>query len=640
MIFDKFQENVTYFKDNLEKILAIEQTFDVNSVQYKELTIWPLIRLHLKQRLYHSNFSCKSKQLDNKNSFLLPNNKTNEEIKKIEQTDIVFFSRSVEYNVKINGKYYNPFLNPIMELAKNQYEFVNLELISQNTKQTLPRYEETILLAPENQYIFEEQIESIENFKALKQIIHNITGLQIFEDYFINQAKGIKSWQYFFMSVLSELKPHTVFLVCYYYVIAMALVRACKILSIQTVDVQHGVNDEMYSPWTKIPPDGYDLIPDKFWCWGNFFYENINKWIIPENQHQAIVGGNLWIHKWNNTKIEEFGINHQTINFYSELSKKDKVILITMQTRDVKLPDNLLHVMKNTQEKLYWLIRLHPEFSTNQDKLQIKKLLEQHKIYNYDTEFATSSHLYGLFNYVDHLITFWSATVYDAIAFHIPATVIHPSGYQIFMKEISKEIVNYADTTEKLSSLLTKKNKVDMKQLNTSEYVMYDKQFSQNTLKYLMNTKTKAWDNKKINTDLRQNILDNQEFIHRSADTYNLLGETFFQKGFKQAAFNAFQKALSISKHRHALAYNNLGVCYWQVGQKEISLKYFFKALMINNNEKNIIINIRKLINILENSDAEDKFFFKNEYYKAKLVVTSKAVTGQKDNSRTDDCSH
>ena len=599
MIFDKSQERVTYFKDNLKKILAIEQTFDVNSVQYKELAIWPLIRLHLKQRLYHSDFPCKSKKLDKKLSFLSPNERTIVEIKKIEHADIVFFSRTVEYNVKINGKYYNPFLNPIMELAKKKYECVNLELISQNIKQTLPRYEKTIILEPENQCIYEEQIESIENFKELKQIIHKITGIQIFEDYFISQAKGIKSWQHFFMSVFSESKPHSVFLVCYYYVIAMALVRACKILNIQTVDVQHGVNDEMYSPWTKIPKDGYDIIPDKFWCWGNYFYENINKWNIPDNRHQAIVGGNLWIHKWKNTKLEDFGVNHQTIKFYEELNKKDKIILITMQTRDVKLPNKLLHVMKNTQQKWYWLIRLHPEFSTYQDKLQIKKLLEQYEIDNYDTEFATSSHLYALFHYVDHLITFWSATVYDAIAFHIPTIVIHPSGYQIFKEEIKKGVVSYADTTEKLTSLLTKKNKDDMNQLKISEYVIFDQKFSFNTLKYLMNTKMKAWDNKKINTDLHQNLLENQNFIHKSADAYNLLGETFYKKGFQQAAFNAFQKVLGISKH-HALANNNLGVCYWQTSQKEISLKYFLKALMINTYEKNIIINIRKLINMLE----------------------------------------
>ncbi len=48
-------------KTDLETIAAIEQAFDVNSVTYKDLAIWPLVRLAIYQQLSNPDTNCTRK---------------------------------------------------------------------------------------------------------------------------------------------------------------------------------------------------------------------------------------------------------------------------------------------------------------------------------------------------------------------------------------------------------------------------------------------------------------------------------------------------------------------------------------------------------------------------------------------------
>ena len=59
----------------------------------------------------------------------------------------------------------------------------------------------------------------------------------------------------------------------------MSLIRACKILNIKSVDVQHGhqCKHPMYLYWLQIPITGYDLLPDYYWVWSNFATKELHK---------------------------------------------------------------------------------------------------------------------------------------------------------------------------------------------------------------------------------------------------------------------------------------------------------------------------------------------------------------------------
>ena len=76
----------------------------------------------------------------------------------------------------------------------------------------------------------------------------------------------------------------------------MGLLLAAKRNGIRTIDIQHGVqseNDFLFSSWTNIPTNGYELLPDIFWCWSNVEKENIDKWTVnSDNLYSAFTGGN------------------------------------------------------------------------------------------------------------------------------------------------------------------------------------------------------------------------------------------------------------------------------------------------------------------------------------------------------------
>ena len=77
----------------------------------------------------------------------------------------------------------------------------------------------------------------------------------------------------------------------------MALSLACSRLKINLVDYQHGSQNDfhpMYSNWNSVPKEGYEIIPDYFWMWGNIFAKKIKIWSSIINKHNTFVGGNLW----------------------------------------------------------------------------------------------------------------------------------------------------------------------------------------------------------------------------------------------------------------------------------------------------------------------------------------------------------
>lgn len=78
-----------------------------------------------------------------------------------------------------------------------------------------------------------------------------------------------------------------------------ALNLACHARNIPTVELQHGVQGPLhgqYSSWTRVPPEGYELLPFTFWCWDEASASTINAWsdrCAP--RHHAVVGGIPWL---------------------------------------------------------------------------------------------------------------------------------------------------------------------------------------------------------------------------------------------------------------------------------------------------------------------------------------------------------
>ncbi|KPA19300.1 hypothetical protein MHK_000472 [Candidatus Magnetomorum sp. HK-1] len=583
------------FKAIVEKIVAIEQSFDVNSVTFKNIKIWPLIRLLLRQQIGHphADYLKKGKYETDKKIVKLQKEHF-AQLSKYKDTEVLFFSRHEEHFEKLDNKHYNPFLDPMIEFTNRNYNTLKIEIpfYLDKIQEKLPRFTSTVFIIPST--ITEKATNrSIQNFSDLQRIVLDITGLFIDEAFFINEARTINAWQFFFEQVLLAIKPKAVFFVYFHYHVAMALVSVCKKLSIVTADVQHGRHGSYngaYTHWTQIPQNGYELLPDYFWCWGRTCQNSIAK-CYPGDilNHRPVVGGNLWVSKWIND--EEPDINEGSKNFYNLLAQKEKVILLILQGPDTPLKEFVFEAMRMSPKGWLWLIRLHPRYSDNNRKKRIYDIFRKYCT-NFEIEYATSCPLYGLLKRCDHHLTANSSTFYEALAFNVPTTIIDPTGLDIYQKEYQLNLLTYSDSYELLLKLI---NEGYLKKIDSSEYIETSPKVAQKTLLEIIN----HYSSNKIN---EKKMEFNAENNKRNALELNQLGKDLYKRKFIRAALNIFFKALEKSQDC-AIIYNNIGILYCQNGEKNKSFIFFAKAMETAPDDMQISLNVIALLKNLANKN-------------------------------------
>ena len=596
-----FKKSKTLGNESISRIIpAIEQSFDVNSVKYQNLMVWPLIRLTLIQQLIHPemNFTRKNSQ-PAELPLLHVENEQLELLSRYNNIDILFFSRSEEHEEQIQEKFYNPYLDPMIDLVKSNYSFLKIERLSNEAQKTLPRFESTMFINPKLMGYRTDSARFIGGFSDLQKVIGDIAGICIDEALYIEQARWMKAWQSFFTKLLSVIRPKAVFFVYFNYLIAMSLVWACKRSDIKTVDIQHGLitdNSIQYIRWMKIPQDGYDQLPDYYWCWGRPFQNNIEKWYMPESSHHVpVTGGNVRIAKW--MQSDDYIINDKIKDFYRYLKQFDKVILITLQTLspEMSLPEYVFEAIQRAPRNWLWLMRLHPLYRSEVDKNRIIAFAQKYDIRNYEIEYATACPLYGLLKRCNYHVTGWSSTVYEALAFHVPSTVVHSNGLCLFENEIKRGIFNCAYNSDELL---------------TSIMQSFSKNIIEPQVKYIETSRECAEDALQIvlNSSL-QNAKDRESVSFENkkrnyASLMNELGLEFFKSGYIKAALNTFSRAVEINPD-FAIALNNLAVLYLQAGKKDKALQYFTKALELAPDNRNIVSNVIEFLKIVGNMKAQ-----------------------------------
>ena len=489
----------------IEIITKIEREFDVNSIKYDDIKVWPMIRLAIWKRFCQPSrdFMKPNPQLDKVKNYIRPLKQRiinfsppfsefqqNFELNQASPVDVVFFSRAEDHSDLINGTLINRHIDPIIQLIEEipNVNYLKLELLTNKVAlEKYPRFRETKYLKP---FLGFFKSEFIKNFKELRKTVLEISGIDLKEEYFLNNLYLTKQYENFYFNVLSTLKPRRLFLVCYYYLQAMALISACKKLNIQTIDVQHGKQGKyhgMYTHWTKIPPDGYELLPDYFWSWGQESKENIKKWHPKNcNHHKPIIGGNCWLANWING--EGYKLNLEVDHFISELKNHySKLILVTLQTfQEVTdmIPTFLAKAMSESSNDWIWLMRLHPLQRSRIE--EIRDYLKQYGIKNFEIEQSTSLPLYALLKHSHYHVTCWSSVCYEALLFGVPTTIIHPTGLELYQQYINEKKFSYAETATELLNHLNQKVNLDLLREETP-YIETDLELAKNTISYLLN---------------------------------------------------------------------------------------------------------------------------------------------------------
>jgi hypothetical protein len=246
---------------------------------------------------------------------------------------------------------------------------------------------------------------------------------------------------------LRATSPRVVFVNCYYSLEGAALMLACRRSGIVSIDVQHGVQGLLhvaYGSWCNVPPDGYDLLPDRFWCWSEREVDAIRAWAAQTTRHFGFVGGNLWLEKWSDEAAPFVRSAHETVR--TMLRPDTHVVLVTLQwgiaDRTFLLP--LLRLIRDAGGRFSWWLRLHPVMRGRRD--EVRALLDEHGLEHVLLDQPTELPLPALLQQADIHLTHSSSAVLEAASLGVGSIITGGSGAVTSADLVASGMVTLMDT--------------------------------------------------------------------------------------------------------------------------------------------------------------------------------------------------
>src|SRR5262249_45583558 len=126
-----------------------------------------------------------------------------------------------------------------------------------------------------------------------------------------------------------------------------ALCLASRELGIPTIELQHGVIDDVhpaYANWTVVPDNGYETRPTAFWCWDRAATGAIER--PGAGTARAILGGDPWREEWlrdDSAVVRTFDKDIQAAKAATGLQTH---VLVTLDPIGPAVPDVLLDAMR------------------------------------------------------------------------------------------------------------------------------------------------------------------------------------------------------------------------------------------------------------------------------------------------------
>lgn len=438
--------------DIIEKINEVE--FSFKHINYNVLgkNVWPLIRVSIIKKLYTVNFGQKEKfsfrsyfqhvidflrffelwKMKSKNLFLLYG------------TDK---SGKVEINNRLLDKHFSPFEDKFGSRKIALIEFGYID----------PSKPKSSALNITMFYYLVKPILNIYFKIRLRKKMHDISELlrrneSVDIDSFNHSLIDFFSKFVFFRFLLKYiLKPKNVFVKSFHNITAMSLVNAANELKINTIEYQHGQQGEnslTYSDWNNIPKSGFEMLPKYFWIWENRFRGKFDKWMLNQNFHKVIVGGNLWYNYiLRNNNSLKFNFNNKSIH-----------VLYCLQL--TSLNDIVIKAIKQSNNIL-WHIRLHPREKHKKKKISLLLLNEGVETNKFSLLEANNYNFEMLVPNIDVVVSEWSTVLYDAYCFQKKAITVSNYGKEAYEEFIREGNIYYANNPENLLKIINDKSAIE-----------------------------------------------------------------------------------------------------------------------------------------------------------------------------------
>lgn len=451
-------------KQVVEDVVAVEAATDVNALSFGDLKLWPLMRrMHhftrvrkdpkqpaklqdLKSRSF-SGFGLEwsGHPLDRK----LIMDWQGRAISGAEPVDVLFVSRLLDHTDQMDGLPYNRLIDPWLYRCRNEIKTLKVEFFESGQEFSADRFEPTYgyELPPwEDIDLMRGMPTEVDGFGPVIDVFRKVSDQPPTFNGLSSYLPRLWARKKTFSELLSRVKPKLVCVICYYSPDMLALVWACRDLGIPVVDIQHGQQGAyhaLYNHWTVAPVQGYDLVPDYFFCWDERI-RTIQKAGLPSPRQRphSIVSGNAWIDLW--SKGDLLKVSRDVQAFVDSYSER-KTVLVGLQPKEEIFPDNLPAAMRRTPDWL-WLLRVHPH--QRHRISEIKAFLSAAGLENFEIDQSTHAPLYALLRSVSHMVTPFSSVAWEAAAFGCPVTLIDPEGLESYQTAIDAGVFAYAEKAD------------------------------------------------------------------------------------------------------------------------------------------------------------------------------------------------
>lgn len=451
--------------------IECERKFPVADWQFEGVDLWPLLRIEMRFLITRRDIFSKS---DNESAALRSNVSVawnflkrmigtldvwpgnDDKDDNVSPRDVLFFTGGLGY-LDYYGKAYEKFCDPFQEILSSEgYSSIRLDFASEKVKnrfssslyiqQKLSLY---LLIRLPFFRIAKLGLNDLPMFEAFIGFckIRNVEVASFSENFLRLRLRKILLAKDFFNGILNKVTPKVVIITNYYNDFSFALINACRERSISTMDVQHGVQGEYhtaYGHWTKVPTNGFNVLPDFFWCWSQEEVNVINLWSKSLPRHRALPGGNLFLAKYKDKSssflqplLEDFEVKRSEIKV---LKREKKTILVTLQTGLIEVEHlrPLITAHKTHSDRYNWMFRLHPAMVNDQEA--VEKKLAGLGFKGVEFSLSTTTNLYVLLHYVDAHITHSSSVVLEAESYGVPSFIISEYGKSLYARERSEEL--------------------------------------------------------------------------------------------------------------------------------------------------------------------------------------------------------
>ena len=480
-------------KEITDLLSKYEQDYNVQKYIVDQVNIWPLVRVLLASHIEISFLSftpVKFRKIKEVSRILYKilsyiklkffDRRHNATLK---ECDICILAQSDDRRITISKKgAYNVFSDPFIDEFKN-YDFITSEIYYSTIsgRRYNPSHEVFLpfisyLSYPLNRYkieLPESLIDDLESFCSdnnfpvldIKRIKYHLKVIFSMKDYYYN--------------LFTKIKPKLLILTRWMMPVRMGACLAAKELGIDSVELQHGLQSDdhyHYAGWAEKSNEGYALVPDYFWVWGEDNRQNLidNSPGLVKSEN-IIVGGNPLINQIIDGNLSSLLSNND--DAVSLIGDYENSILVTLQNADDSEVDFISNLIHNSPVNWLWLIRLHPSLFTS------KKSIKTHlNASNIDLNIANGLPLVQLFKVVDSHLTPCSTCALEALPFGIKTILFQQNGSLTFQKYIEKNMMYYSEDINEITTIIAHQRKVS---IDTSS-IFADSSYTKNALDRLM----------------------------------------------------------------------------------------------------------------------------------------------------------